>query len=294
MTANGTKLAIIPHRHLSGCRGTLHSKPSLSMSDLAATAITPRKTVVTAATTGRTLCIRALHMCWEDLAFFHWPLDPVRVQPLLPPRLHLHTFEGQAWLGITPFRMTDVRPRWLPAVPGLSAFPELNVRTYVIADGIPGIWFFSLDAMQRVAVRIARGLINLPYHDAQISMTAVGNEIHWRSTRRLGLRRSPPTPGESPAEFVARYRPVGPVYCSQPGELDHWLTERYCLYTVTRSGQILRQAIDHEPWPLQLAAGEIELNTMPQVNGLPPIVEPPLMHFAKQLDVWGHLPEPVA
>lgn len=254
----------------------------------------PRKFAPPAATTGRALRVRVLHMCWENLAFFHWPLDPARVQPLLPPRLRLDMFEGQGWLGITPFRMSEVRPRWLPAVPGLSAFPELNVRTYVIADGIPGIWFFSLDAMQVVAVRAARGLINLPYHDADISMTATGEEIQWHSTRRRGLFRAAGSPGQPRAEFAAQYRPAGPVYRSEPGNLDHWLTERYCLYTVTRSGRLLRQAIDHEPWPLQPAQGQIDINTMPQVNGLPPLIDPPLVHYARYLDVWGHLPEPVA
>ena len=271
------------------------------MSDASILVRPSRKSVPAAPTTGRAMRIRALHMCWEDLAFFHWPLDPARVQPLLPPRLRVDTFDGRAWLGITPFRMTDVRPRWLPAVPGLSAFPELNVRTYAIADGIPGIWFFSLDAMQRVAVRVARGLINLPYHDADISMNLVGDQIQWRSirlngrgTRRGGLLRAAAQPGQPPGEFAVRYGPLGPVYRSQAGELDHWLTERYCLYTVTRSGKLHRQAIDHEPWPLQLAAGEIDRNTMPQVNGLPPLAEAPLIHFARRLDVWGHLPEPVA
>lgn len=264
------------------------------MSDVSITIASPRKSVPPAPTTGRALRVRALHMVWQDLAFYHWPLDPARVQPLLPSRLRLDMFEGVAWLGITPFRMSDVRPRWLPAVPGVSAFPELNVRTYVIADGIAGIWFFSLDAMQRLAVRVARGVINLPYHDADISMTAVGEQVHWHSTRRRGLLGRAAKPGELQAEFLARYRPAGPVYRSQPGNLDHWLTERYCLYTVNRSGRLFRQAIDHEPWPLQVATGEIDVNTMPQANGLPPLVEPPLVHFAKCLDVWGHLPEPVA
>lgn len=264
------------------------------MSESLASIDLPRKSAPPSATTGSASRIRALHMCWENLAFFHWPLDPARVQPLLPPRLRLDTYDGRAWLGITPFRMSAVRPRWLPSVPGLSEFPELNVRTYAIADGIPGIWFFSLEAMQVVAVRLARAWVNLPYHDADISMTASGDEIHWHSTRRRGLLRADRLPGQPPAEFAAHYRPVGPVYRSRPGDLEHWLTERYCLYTVTRSGRLLRQAIDHEPWPLQPAQGQIDVNTMPQVNGLPPLTDPPLVHFAKRLDVWGHLPEPVA
>lgn len=224
-------------------------------------------------------------MCWQDLAFFHWPVEPELLRHLLPVDLPLDTFEGRAWLGITPFRMTQVRPAWCPALPGVSSFPELNVRTYVIANGVPGIWFFSLDAMQWLAVHTARTLLKLPYYYARATIESGGCGVRWKSERSVG--RWPP------ACFAAIYRPHGKAYYSRPGQLDYWLTERYCLYTADRRGRLIRQAITHQPWPLEEAEAEISQNTMLQADGLPPVYGPPLMHFARQLDVWACLPEPV-
>jgi uncharacterized protein len=223
-----------------------------------------------------------MHMCWQDLAFFHWPVDPAPIQRRLPGRLRLDTFQGDAWIGVTPFRMTQVRPAFLPTMPGLSTFPELNVRTYVIADGFPGIWFFSLDAAQSIAVCAARKLLNLPYRYARASIESTSAGVQWRSERG-GC--------QSRATFRAVYRPTGDVYTSQPGHLDHWLTERYCLYATTHGGRLFRLSISHRQWPLQPAAADIFENTMFEVNDLPPASAPPLVHFARELDVWGHRPE---
>src|ERR671917_1552964 len=109
----------------------------------------------------------ALFMSWHDLLFMHWPVPASALQPFVPPALRLDTFDGSAWLSVTPFRMSGTRPRLLPSVAPLSSFPELNVRTYVTAEGKPGIWFFSLDAHNPVAVRLARATFSLPYFDAQ-------------------------------------------------------------------------------------------------------------------------------
>src|SRR4028119_908133 len=164
----------------------------------------------------------ALSMVWRDLLFMHWPVSAEGLMPLIPPALDLDTFDGTAWLGVVPFRMTGVRPRFLPAVPWLSGFPELNLRTYVTAGGRPGIWFFSLDAHNPVAVRLARATFHLPYFDARMSYRKEGEEIHYGSVRTHR--------GAPPAEFAGRYRPSGAPFESLPGSLERFLTERYCLY----------------------------------------------------------------
>ena len=227
--------------------------------------------------------LRVMHMRWRDLAFFHWPIDAEPLRQRLPPAIRLDTFAGQAWIGISPFLMTAVRPAYLPPLPGISAFPEINVRTYVIANGVPGIWFFSLDAAQAVAVRAARMAFNLPYHHARVSMEREADGVRWRSERSQS--------GAAPAVFSASYRPTGNRYSTKPGDLDHWLTERYCLYSVSHVGKAFRLSIDHRQWPLQPAEGEIIDNTLLAADHLPPVSGPPLVHFAKELDVWGHLPE---
>jgi hypothetical protein len=196
--------------------------------------------------------------------------------------LPLDTWEGSAWIGVVPFRMSGIRPRFLPAVPWLSAFPELNVRTYVSLDGKPGVYFFSLDAANPVAVRGARRWFHLPYFDARMKLGDSGDWIDYSSTRTH--------PGARPAEFSARYRPTGAVYRSVRGDLDYWLTERYCLYA-TSGGRVWRGEIQHTPWPLQPAEADISRNTMAPVE-VPPIA--PVLHFARRLDVAVWAPELIA
>src|ERR687897_7378 len=141
-----------------------------------------------------------LRMSWRDLLFMHWPVEVEELRPLVPPALSIDTFERSAWLGVVPFDMSGVRPRFLPAVPGLSHFPEINLRTYVTAEGRPGIWFFSLDAHSRLAVRLARVTFRLPYFDAEMSCRVTDDEVHYRSVRthggalqeRTGVRRELP------------------------------------------------------------------------------------------------------
>lgn len=139
-------------------------------------------------------------------------------------------------------------------MPWLSAFPELNIRTYVSIQGRPGVWFFSLDATNPVAVRIARTFFHLPYRDAQMSLKRDGEWYQYRSQRT--------EKGYPKATFVGQYRPIGEVFHAQPGTLEYWLTARYCLYTADRRGRLLRGEIDHAPWPLQRAELETETNTM--------------------------------
>lgn len=226
----------------------------------------------------------AMHMVWEDLLFAHWSFPPEAIARRLPPGLELDTFEGKAWLGIVPFRMSGTRPRFCPPVPGLSSFPELNVRTYVTAGGKPGVWFFSLDAAQWLAVRLARLGFSLPYYDAAMSCRQEGETIHYSSRRTHK--------GAPAGELRGRYRPISEPRSARPG-LETWLVERYCLYACTARGTILRGEIHHDRWPLQDAEAELELNTVSDGWSLPLPDETPLLHFVKRIPVVAWLPHRV-
>jgi len=184
----------------------------------------------------------------------------------------LDTFNGQCWIAVTPFHMTGVRGRWMPTVPGTSRFPELNLRTYVTFNGKPGVFFFSLDAASRLAVWGARAAYHLPYFYARMKVRPESASVHYESFRSQNTG------------FRGAYRPVGSVQIRQSGTLEHWLTERYCLYIVFGSS-LFRAEIHHEPWPLQDAEADISANTMATAAGiqLPQIL--PLLHFSKRLEV---------
>jgi uncharacterized protein len=228
----------------------------------------------------------ALSMCWHDLLFMHWPVPEGALRPLVPPALRLDAFDGSAWLGVVPFRMAGVRPRFLPAVPWLSGFPELNLRTYVTAGGKPGIWFFSLDAGNPVAVRLARATFHLPYFDAEMSCDVADDEVRYRSVRTHG--------GAPAAEFAARYRPVGEPFESRRGSLENFLTERYCLYAADGRGDMRRGDIHHRLWPLRVAEAEVERLKMTQQIGLDLPDTEPILHFSARLDVLAWLPQRLA
>ena len=221
-------------------------------------------------------------MQWHDLLFMHWPVRPAVLRPFIPAALELETFDGMAWLGVVPFRMAGVGPRLIPPLPWVSAFAELNVRTYVTIGGKPGVWFFSLDAANPLAVRGARYAFHLPYYDARMACANHDDIIEYKSLRTHR--------GAAPATFAARYQPIGPAYQAAPGSLDTWLTERYCLYAANRRGQIWRGDIHHARWPLQSAAAEITHNTMAEQIRLILPKTHPLLHFARRLDVVGWAP----
>jgi uncharacterized protein len=209
---------------------------------------------------------------WEELLFAHWRVPAAALEPRLPEGLELDTFEGDAWLGLTPFRLTGLRPRGLPPLPWGSSFLELNVRTYATTGGKPGIWFFSLDASSTVAVELARRTYKLPYFRARMSAARRGEWIAYECARA-------DEPGRA---FSGRYRATGPERQRAKGSLEHFLTERYCLYTTDERGRLLRANIHHVPWPLRDAELDLELNTMAPVT-LPD--EAPLCHYAHRLDV---------
>jgi uncharacterized protein YqjF (DUF2071 family) len=214
-----------------------------------------------------------MRQVWHDLLFAHWPVAESELARLLPPELALDTFDGRAWLGVVPFRMSGIRMRGLPPLPGTSAFPELNVRTYVVRDGKPGVWFFSLDAANALAVAVARRWFHLPYFRARMRCAAAGARVAYPSERVHA------------AALVADYGPAGDVFRSRPGSLEHWLTERYCLYARRASGQLARGEIHHAPWPLQRAEAEFAVQGMTASLGLALPRERPLLHFARRLDV---------
>ena len=214
---------------------------------------------------------------WHDLLFAHWPVDARALREKLPAGLPLDLHEGQAWLGIIPFHMTNVAPRGVPSIPFVSAFPELNVRTYVTLEGKPGIYFFSLDAGSSVAVAAARTLFGLPYYSATMSVETAAGGVRYHSARNTRM------PGV--AEFAATYRAIGPVQLPQPGTLEHFLTERYCLYTVDESFRARRLEIHHPPWPLQTAESVITVNTMADAAGIRLPSTAPLLHFARRQDM---------
>lgn len=212
---------------------------------------------------------------WCDLAFLHWPLAVEVARPLVPEPLEIDLFDGQTWVGVVPFRMEGVMRRPLPDLPGVSAFPELNVRLYVTLDGKPGVWFLSLDATNALAVAAARQFFHLPYHRADISIERAEDSYRYHSIRD-GAR------GEA---FTAVYRPASAVYSAELGTLEHWLTERYCLYAGYPDGSVYRTEVHHAQWPLQTAEAEVTRNTLLAAFGSPVPGPPVLAHFAERVDV---------
>jgi uncharacterized protein len=218
-----------------------------------------------------------MRMRWCDLLFTHWVVDPRLVRTRIPQQLELDLFDGRAYLSAAAFRMQGVAPRLLPNLPGFHSFPELNLRTYVTLDQKPGVWFFSLDAGNKLAVRAARRFFYLPYFDATFKIANAGRAIEYSAVRTHR--------GAGNAAFLAVYGPAGEVYRSATGSLDSWLTDRYCLYAADDAGNVYRGEIDHAPWPLQPATATVRVNTLGEWLGLRMKGPPDPVHFAKSLDV---------
>jgi len=221
---------------------------------------------------------------WLDLLFAHWPVSVEAVRPLVPEPLEIDTFEGRTFVGVVPFRMEDVAPRGIPALPWLSAFPELNVRVYVRRDGVAGVWFLSLEAARRLAVWIARGTYALPYVWAHMTCDRPGDTVTYASRRLEG----------SPHEFRATYRSEGPMFEAEPGSLDHFLCERYALFARRTGGTLLRADIHHGPWPLQRATATFERNDLTEAHGFQvDALAPPILHFSEgvKVAIWNPRPE---
>lgn len=213
---------------------------------------------------------------WCDLLFAHWPIPKKVLEPLVPEGLAIQEFDSTSWVGVVPFHMRGVTRRPLPDIPWVSAFPELNLRLYVERDGKPGVWFLSLDASNPLAVWAAKQFFFLPYFHAKISISESDGFYHYRAKRKsngAGIR------------FETSYKPVSRPYEAQPGTLEHWLTERYCLYAMSPSGKLFRTEVHHHPWLLQKAEAQIEINELCEPHGINLVGDPALLHFSKNIDV---------
>jgi uncharacterized protein YqjF (DUF2071 family) len=223
-----------------------------------------------------------MHQRWAYLLFLHWVVPAAELQKLVPSRLTIDTFDGKAYVGLVPFTMTGVRPIFIPPIPGLSDFHETNVRTYVHDGGKnPGVYFFSLDAANAIAVKVAQWLFKLPYHFAKMELKAR------KDTRSPGIvdystERS--WPGPTPATLTTRYEVTGPVDPAKPGTLDHFLIERYILYTQNGS-KLMRGRVHHHPYPVQPARVHSVKEDLILAAGIKRPEVAPLVHYASEVQV---------
>ena len=221
---------------------------------------------------------------WRGLAFAHWNVDPAALERVVPPQIPLDLRDGRAWIGITPFRVEGLRLRNTLPPPVVSRFEEANVRTYVNVDGKPGIYFLSLDAASRAAVAAARRSYRLPYFHSRMRMDEDASRVRFEAKRI--------SPDGPPARLRIGYEPAGEQFAARPGTLEHWLTERYCLYTLAEDGTVQRGEIHHPPWPLQPARATIFENTMTEGVGIE-LEGVPVLHFSALQDVVLWAIEPV-
>ena len=223
-----------------------------------------------------------MHQNWGKLLFLHWRIDAKLLRPLIPKPLEIDTFDGSAWIAVAPFTMWDIRalPPYVPGLPGLNSAHELNVRTYVYLNSVPGVWFLSLDCNSTAAVWGARKFYHLPYYDAEIELkerTGGGHYIDYSLVRT----------DKPPAQFHASWKSGEMLPTSEPGTLEFFLTERYCLYS-EHGSCIYRAQIHHAPWPLQQAE-LVSLNSeMIEAHGLPTPQGDPLLHYCEEIsvDIW--------
>jgi uncharacterized protein YqjF (DUF2071 family) len=220
-----------------------------------------------------------LRQQWSDLLFMHWPVPTALLQPHLPPRLQLDTHDGVAWLGVVPFKMSKVSTRVSPPVPGTDEFLELNVRTYVHLDGVPGVWFFSLDATSPLAVWVARTFFHLPYLHATMRLESPGAQLRQFTARRTHG-------GQPAAHFRATWKIGAPLPVAEPGSLAFFLTERYCLYTGNQAHtKLYRGRVAHQPWPLSSAQVLHYESSLVESHGLPTPAGAPLVHAGGPVSV---------
>jgi uncharacterized protein YqjF (DUF2071 family) len=216
---------------------------------------------------------------WRRLLFLHWALPPDALRPVLPPGLDVDTFEGRAYVGLVPFLIRGNRLRFLPPVPGTADFLELNLRTYVHWKGHdPGVWFFSLDASNLLAVLAARLSFRLPYFQAAMGARAEGGVTHYHCDR---VRPEP-----TPARVDVRYRVGEPLDAAVPGSLDHFLVERYLLYADWGRAGLKVGQVHHQPYPLQRAEVQrLDCASLFRAHGLPAPDEPPHALYSPGVDV---------
>jgi uncharacterized protein len=214
---------------------------------------------------------------WDKILFLHWAVAPEAVRPLVPGRLELDTYEGRAYVSMTPFTVRGARLRALPAVPGFSQFHELNVRTYVHREGRdPAVWFFSLDAASPLAAAFARLSVRLPYCYARISRGTDGNRMTYESTRLF-----PP----QAASFSASWSFGRASAAAEPGTLGHFLVERYLLFSRALASKLIRLQVHHPPWQLHEVESLVVQETLAKGDGLGALEGTPLAHYSDGIDV---------
>lgn len=217
-----------------------------------------------------------LEMGWRHLLFENYPVDPEVMDAHLPDSLAPDTFDGSAWLSVVPFTNVNVRPKGLPTQLGVR-LPELNVRTYVTRDGVPSVYFFSLDAQGVSSVIGARLFHHLPYFYARISLEWSDGRVQFAS-RRLH-------PGSRPAHYEASYWPVDEPFSAPNDPFGEFLVERYRFYTEAQDGSIRYTDVDHEPWTLYPAAAEITTSTLLKSHGFAEPEAEPVCYYSPGLDV---------
>lgn len=212
---------------------------------------------------------------WDDILFLHWPVPLDVVQAHVDPRLEIDTFDGQPWVSLTPFTMKNARLRFMPPLPGISRFHELNFRTYVRRDGVAGIWFFSLDAASPLAVAGARAAFGLPYFNARMKRWRVGEDRHCTSERL----------GPDQASVRVAWRPRGELPAHPVGSLEHFLVERYSLYSRLPIGALARVDVRHPAWALREVVVLDFEESVSARHGLPGPTGVPLAHASAGVDV---------
>lgn len=232
-----------------------------------------------------------MYQDWHHLLFLHWQVPVAELQALVPAGLTIDTFEGKAWIGVIPFTLTGVRPVLLPPLPGVSAFHEVNVRTYVHREGRdPGIWFFSLDASSTLAVEAARRAYHLAYFKAEIEFATSAGAL---PDIAFTSHRDDPR-GSSPAHAHIRYKPLeGVARPAAPGTMEHFLIERYILYSRDADHQLWRARVHHQPYPVQ----DVEIlgldETLVWATGVRRPDAVPVRHYAREVNVKVYGPEKV-
>ncbi|MFC3747960.1 YqjF family protein [Paenibacillus sp. GCM10012306] len=214
---------------------------------------------------------------WNKVLFAHWPVSEASVSPFIPPGLELQQWEGRPWISVVPFQMDPLLVRGLPPLPFVHTFLELNIRTYVIKDGKPGVFFLNMDASSLPAVTGARVLTYLPYNYADMTLQSEGHGVRYISKRQTKL-------GEAVFNGVYSAAQSVPVHAI-PGTLLHWLTERYCLFAVSSKGNLYVGDIHHQPWPLQEAKLQLDQHTSTKALGLAHESEPSFLTYTERLEV---------
>jgi len=218
----------------------------------------------------------ALEMGWRHLLFENWPVDPDVMDAHLPDALDPDVHDGSAWLSVVPFTNVAVRPKGLPERLGVR-LPELNLRTYVTRDGVPSVYFFSLDAQGIASVVGARLFQHLPYYYARISLGLADGRVQFDSRRRH--------PGDRPVHYRGTYWPTGEPFSAPDDPLGAFLVERYRFYTQAQDGSIRYTDVAHEPWTLYPADAEIETNTLLTAHGFARPDADPVYYYSPGLDV---------